>query len=238
MLMIKENEVRTRQQVNALHMPAATDSWHPMAFGTALDVLEDTIGRYGLAVSGETIGLARNDAQLFAAFNIHGDTDEHLLTLAVRGSLNKTLSWSVVAGLTVSACSNLDLWSGSAMFVRKNTRYVERDFMALADKLVRGSLGHYAEATRQLDAWKAIPADLDTGFDVLGRMYGHNVLTSRQFGAAVDEWKLSSIDSHKGDRSAHGLYAAVTQGLKQGSSSTIVQRHCRARDYFANVIEA
>ena len=220
-LMIKNDEIRTRQQVNALHMPTPTDTWRPMAFGTALDILEDTIGRYGLSVTGETIGLARNETQLFGAFDIASDGDEHCLTLALRGSLNKTLSWSVVGGLTVSACSNLDLWSGSK-----------------ADILVRGSLGHYAEATRQLDAWKQIPADLDSGFDVLGRMFGHNVLTSRQFGVAVDEWKLASVEEHKGDRTAHGLYAAITQGLKQGSSSSMIARHCKARDYFADVIEA
>jgi len=235
-MLCHSDEIRTYQQLQQQHTPAPTSTWRPVAFTDAIDLVESTLSHTDLAVESRTFASARDNTQLFAQWNITmGDLDP--LAIALRGSINKTLAWSLISGAEVSACTNLDLWAGTYKQVRKSTRYVLRDLSAIVAHTVDQALPAYEAKHAQLETWRAIPADLDTGFEVLGRAYGHKVLSPRQFTTACDSWQSSEVEEHREERNAYGVYAALTQGLKVGRSGTVIDRYAKGRRFFENVID-
>ena len=235
MLMLKESEVRTRMQLDRVAHPEPTRSWHPVPFTRAVDVVEETLYIRGLDVVKATYGVARQDTQLFASWQVAGEHEAHHMTFALRGSLNKTLSWSIIAGLQVAACSNLDLWSGSFKAIRKNTVNVDRDMWRMVGNVVAEALPQYDRKAQQLEGWKAIPVSLDEGYGFLGRAFGHNVLNTRQLAAAAESWRESEVEEHR-ERNAYCLYAGLTEGLKRGPLGEAIGRYAVARDYFVGEV--
>jgi len=233
--MLQPKEVRTRAQVELIQAPEHTRSWYPVAFGEALDVVEDTFDRKGLQVAQATYGLARKDTQLFASWDIAGDNEAHLLTIALRGSIDKSLSWSGIGGLTVSACSNLDLWSAAHKVMRKNTRQVLPDFVAMMGRVIDDALPTYEAKSRQLESWKDRPCNLDAGYRFFGQAFGHGVINTRQLSSACDSWTHSDVEEHR-ERNVYCLNAAMTHGLKSGSLTDTVERYSRAHDYLTGAI--
>ena len=235
-MLCKQDEIRTYQELQLQPTPAPTATWRPVAFTDAIDLVENTLSHTDLAVESRAFASARDNTQLFAQWNIDlGNLDP--LAIALRGSINKTLAWSLISGAEVSACTNLDLWAGTYKQVRKSTTYVLRDLSGIVANVVDQALPAYEAKHRELESWRAIPADLDTGFELLGRAYGHKVLSPRQFTTACDSWTESEVDEHRDERNAYGVYAALTQGLKNGSAGTVIDRYAKGRAFFENVID-
>ena len=69
----------------------------------------------------------------------------------------------------------------------------------------------------------------EAGLSALGIMYGHGVITNRQFTVAVDHW-LEPPAAFMA-RNAWSLYNSVTEGLKHGEAGTLLSRHIDAEGW-------
>lgn len=225
-------EQATRAQVEAVPVPQHTRSYKPVSYADAIALMHSEAQRQlGLEVESEAYGLNKAGDQMFALITLKTDSEEHGLSIGLRQSYNKSLALGVAVGAQVFVCDNL-CFSGSAFkVVRKNTVNVWGDFRSLVRQQIAASFEHYEAVNAQCDRMRAQPLALERGYEILGRAMGEGVLTPTQATVAFGDWKKPRHEEFA-DRTAWGLYNAVTEGLKKGPPAKILDRHARAHDWF------
>ncbi len=236
MLLHCGSEEVTRAQVEAVPVPRRTQSWAPVAYGRAIELLHKLADRHlGMPVRKEQYGLNKAGDQMFGLLTLDAGNDESGLSIGLRQSYNKTLALGVAVGAQVFVCDNL-VFSGNAFkVVRKNTTNVWADFLALLTAQVRNAELNYRAVQADTLAMKAAPVSLDRGYEHLGRAIGEGVLTPTQATVAFGDWKTPR-HAEFADRNVWGLYNAVTEGLKKGAPARILDRHAKAHDFFGGLI--
>jgi len=234
-ILLGNSERVTRAQVEAVPVPQATRSWHPVPYADAIGFLTNTIDRkLGLELESEEYGLNKNGDQLFALFTYKTDREDNGLAFGLRQSYNKTLANAVAAGSQVFVCDNL-CFSGSAFkVVRKNTTNVWHDFRSMLSTHVDNALGHYEEVNKDTDRMKTIPCAERRGYAMLGVMMGEGLMTPTQATVAFQDWKVPRHEEFA-DRNLWGLYNAVTEGLKKGAPALRLDRQAKAHDFFTEM---
>ena len=115
------SEATTLEQVMAVPVPQATDSWNPVAYGDAIQFLKDTAReRLGLTVKSESFGLNKSGHQMFGRITLDTGDAEKGLSIGMRQSYDKSLALGLVGGANVFVCDNL-CFSGEVSVVRKHT---------------------------------------------------------------------------------------------------------------------
>lgn len=228
------SEQVTRAMVEAVPVPARTQSWNPVPYGDAINFLHEQVSYLGLETESESYGLNKAGDQMFGLITLKTDREDNGLSIGLRQSYNKSLALGVAVGAQVFVCDNL-CFSGSAFkVVRKNTRYVWGDFRALVASQVAQALPHYEAVNAQCDALKAAPCTERRGYATLGVAMGEGILTPTQATVAFEDWKNPRHEEFT-DRNAWSLYNAVTEGLKKGAPARILDRHAKAHDFFNEI---
>jgi hypothetical protein len=220
----------TRAMVDAVVPPAATDTYKPVHYGDAIDLLHEEARGLGMQIRKEDYGLNEKGDQLFALLTLDTGNPEHGLSIGLRQSYNKSLALGVAIGAQVFVCDNL-AFSGSAFkVVRKNTVNVWPDFRNLLRAQISDALPQYRKLESDFGRMKEIPCSIDRGFSVLGMMVGHELLTAQQASVAFGDWR-EPRHGEFGERNVWGLYNAVTEGLKKGGAGSVLTRHSAAHDW-------
>lgn len=229
-----QNEV-TRQQVEAVPVPVATQSWRPVAYGDAIAHVHEQADKVlGLRVVREQYGLSKTGDQMFATMTLDTGNEENGLSIGLRQSYNKSLALGVAVGAQVFVCDNL-CFSGSAFkIMRKNTVNVWYDFKALLAEQIEQAFGHYRAVIADNDTMKAIPCSERRGYAMLGVALGESVLTPTQASVAFEDWKKPRHEEFA-DRNLWGLYNCVTEGLKKGAPAKRLDRQAKAHDFFTDL---
>jgi len=222
----------TRDEVFALQPPAHTDSWKPVAYQDAIEMLHGTVRRsLGLELTSEQYSLNKAGTQLFHVARFDHGTEESGLAIGLRQSYDKSLALGVVAGAQVFVCDNLCFRGSDFQIMRKNTTNVWDDFRSL----IRAQVAHSLEAfdAMQVDfgALKSIPCNLRRGYAYLGVLQGEGILKPNQATIAYEDWR-EARHAEFAERNLWGLYNAVTEGLKKGAAGLTIERHVDAHDWF------
>lgn len=221
----------TREQVEAVVVPAATKSHRPVAYKLAIELLHQTIiEKTGLAIRQEAYGLNENGDQLFALTTLETGNAEHGLSIGLRQSYNKSLALGVAVGAQVFVCDNLCFRGDAFMVVRKNTVHVLADFKQMLVRQVEASLTHYRNVEADILSMKAKPCDVSRGFELLGRAYGEGLLTTTQATVAFNDWR-EPRHAEFSDRNMWGLYNATTEALKKGAVGDAITRHTSMHEF-------
>jgi hypothetical protein len=229
------SEQVTRQQVEAVPVPAHTQSWKPVSYADAIGYLYQQTERIlGLEVESEQYGLNKNGDQMFALLTLKTDREDNGLSIGLRQSYNKSLSLGVAVGAQVFVCDNL-CFSGDAFKVlRRNTVNVWSDFRALLTTQISNALGHYADVNAEVDHMRGIPCPERRGFAILGVAIGEGVLTPTQATVAYEDWKRPRHEDFA-ERNLYSLYNCATEGLKKGAPGRVLDRHARAHAFFTEI---
>ena len=232
------SEAANLDQVKAVPVPQATDTWYPVAYGEAVDYMKAQAARVlGLEVESEGYGLNAKGDQMFALLTMKTDSTEGGLSIGMRQSYNKSLALATAVGRQVFVCDNL-MFSGDAFqVIRKNTKNVWADFRRMVAAQLQGALGHYAQMEKDTALMKAMPCHLDRGFAVLGVALGKGLLTPTQATVAYGDWRKPRHEEFS-DRNVWSLYNAVTEGLKKGAPARLLDRHAAANDFFMDRMAA
>jgi hypothetical protein len=220
--------------VCAVPVPEYTRTHHPVPYRDALVALENRIYGQGLDITERRYGLGQKGQQLFARYIIDMGDKDYDMAIGLRQSYNKTLAIGTVAGGRVGICDN-GMFTGSAFHqVRKNTTNVWDDFRALLDQAMATVHDAFDEVRNDCTRWKTTLVDLDPGYEILGKAYGRNVLTTQQATIAFQDWKVPR-HSEFSDRNLFSLYQCVTEALKKGPVGQIPERHIAAHNFFVKV---
>lgn len=225
-------ERATREQVEAVPVPARTRSWRPVAYKDAIDLVEDRItSRLGMEISGWEFGLQKGGSQMFGVARVATGSDESELSIGFRQSYNKTLSLGVVAGASILVCDNLCFSGEHLKVVRKNTTNVWSDFRCLLDTQMANALHAYQATVDHGEHLKATPCNQRRGYALLGVALGEGILSSTQANIAFRDWDTPRHEEFA-DRNMWSLYNCFTEGLKKGQPGRLIERHTVAHDWF------
>jgi len=215
-------ELVTREQLDLVWKPEATQTYQPIAHGEVVDLAKEIVDyRLGYKLRSEQYGLNKDGAQFFFALTYDTGESEAGFTIAGRNSYDKTLKVAYVGGARVFVCDNLALRGDALHVQRKHTKNVLRDVRDLCDGAVKGAV----DANMRLaDLWRQmrlVPVDTDRGYEIMGRALGHDVVKPQQVTLAMDAW---NEDLHGFGRSLFGVYQAFTEGCKRGAPNNIIDR--------------
>ena len=226
----KDDNVVTRQELNDMRpdiIKLHTRSHKPVPFGDAIDLVHDEVERAGFIVGDEQHVLARKQTQLFSMLELQNVRDKfRKICVAVRHSINKTLSLQVAIAKTLLICTNLSLWARE-FIARKNTRFVSRDIRAM----IRGYVGRIdtfiADDTERTARYQsALLADPVANHTII-RMLQNGVINTQRVETVVNEFYNPSHVEHlneNGERTAWTLFNAATESFKGSPISTYTER--------------
>jgi len=233
LIMHAGGRVVTLADVEAVPVPEATESYNPVPYGHAIQLMHSEAKRtLGMAVRSEQYGLNREGDQMFALLTLDSGSAEHGLSIGLRQSYNKSLALGVAIGAQVFVCDNLAFSASGFKVVRKNTTNVWPDFRALVSAQIRDGLGHYRALEADFASMKEIPCTLERGYAFLGVMQGRDLLTPHQATVAFSDWR-EPRHAEFGERNVWGLYNALTEGLKKGPAARTIERHASVHEYLS-----
>lgn len=233
----------TEMDVRMVPVPEATRTYTPMPHGDLIDTIEVQLGhhlpdyhivdkQYGLAREGQQmfgmISLRRSEPDVVDVEIVEDDLD---ISIGFRNSYDKSMSVGIVGGAKVFICDNMMMTSDAVKFMKRHTKNVlkEFDYMLWTNlPELQNQFVHLTSAKKHL---KDIPIKQERGYEFLGRMFGHKLLTPVQMSSAVEDWRNPNFEAFK-ERSAWSLYNAATWGLKKGSPSLAINRYSNAHDWF------
>lgn len=244
-LMIKTEEMATREEVGLVWTPAATSTYQPVPYSDYLDMLQTEVQSQGYTIIDEQYGLSSSaryqrvhpdgvgrGAQLFGYWvlehkNGEQSEDGHLM-LGIRSSHDKTLKAEVVGGKHITVCSNL-MFIGSALEAqRKHTLNVWDDMRDLVQRGLKTATKAYVRINGDIEIWRSVPVNEDRGYEILGRALAWGYIKPQQVTIAIDAWR-DNLNDH--GRSLWGVYNALTEATKRGSVVTALDRHVKADDF-------
>lgn len=215
----------TKADLDLVPLPEATDSYLPVSHYHLADKLltisQDLLSDYVLV--GEQYALARHGNQLFALLNFKKDNHELGLSVAFRNSYDRSMSIGLAIGASVFICDNLAL-SGEVAVMKKHTKNVWNGLEDLAISTLYRSGKNYEKVITDAERLKGIPMDDRSAFELMGYLFGQDIVSPRQLTTVKDEWLRSSHEEFQA-RNKWSLFNAVTEALKSCPPVTIMEKH-------------
>ncbi len=218
----------TRADLDLVPLPEATDSYLPVSHYHLTDKLltisQDLLADYALI--GEQYAIARQGNQLFALLNFQKDHKELGLSVAFRNSYDRSMSIGLAIGASVFICDNLAL-NGEIAIMKKHTKNVWKALEDLAISTLYRAGKNFQKVIADADRLKAIPMDNRNAFELMGYLFGQDIISPRQLTTVKDEW-LKPTHAEFQDRNKWSFFNAVTEALKSCPPVSIMEKHKEA----------
>lgn len=199
------------ETVQAVPVPPATQTWHPIPHHRLLDGVKDQMVRSGLVITDEAHALSHQGQRYFGLIQVANLDSTFNLVVGLRNSHDKRFLAGLVVGSRVTVCDNL-AFSGEIKIGRKHTAHIERDLAGLIEGAV-GGIGNlrYRQEAR-FNAYKNFRMDDKDAHDLIVQAVDTDVLPVTRLPAVLKEWRDPSADH--GEKSCWRLFNAFTQTLK------------------------
>ena len=133
-------------------------------------------------------------------------------------------------------CTNMCVSGDAFTISHKHTRFVWPALMSMLEKV---SVSAEAEYKKQILFRAMLEQHLitnDQGYEILGLMRGRNILKSRMFQTALEQWQNPEFEVFE-DRNLWSLYNAATYAVKKRNPSKIVDYNPMIHKHFAQIVE-
>tara|TARA_R110000824_G_scaffold36852_1_gene113974 strand:- start:16351 stop:17103 length:753 start_codon:yes stop_codon:yes gene_type:complete len=233
----------TEMDVLMVETPKATESYVPVPYSDVIDLVKVSAEKHlsNYVVEEKEYGLARDGQQLFGVYHMARKEEENLIakevemdalriSIGFRGSHDKSLALGVICGASVFVCDNLMFHTSGYQAIRRHTKNVATDFDYLVWQALAKADMQFGKHNEARLALKEVEVSTEAGYEMLGRMFGHKLLTPVQMSGAVADWREPEHEVFD-TRNAWSLYNAMTLGLKKGSPSLVINRYTKAHDW-------
>ena len=233
MIIHRGGELVSKEQLDLIKVPEATESYVPVSHYHLADKLEslssDILKDYVLV--GQSYALARQGNQMFALLKFQRDGGEMALSIAFRNSYDRSMSLGVAVGASVFVCDNLAL-NGEIVIMRKHTKNVwnELEDLAIATLFKAGKKYEQIQADAQL--LKRQKVQDDEAFMFMGMLYGFGIVSPRQLTVIKDQWLKPSHEEFR-ERTMWSLFNDTTEALKSCPPISIMEKHALAYNFLA-----
>ena len=224
LMFTNDDNVVTRQSLSnfdAATLALHTRSHKPVPFSKGIDLVQDVAESAGFRFGEEQYVLARNDTQLFGLIEVQNfSSEESKICFGVRSSVNKSLSWQLCGGESLSICTNLDLF-GNVVLKRKQTTFVMNDLRML----VINFMGQFTESVEQratqVARYKQAQLQDSTANHTIIQMLRTGIINTPTHAEHLNE---------NGERTNWTLFNAATESFKGSPISTYTERSQKLHD--------
>ncbi len=204
-----------------------TRSHKPVPFSTGVNIVQDVAESNGFRFGEEQYVMARNNTQLFGLIEVlNFSTEESKICLGVRSSINKSLSWQLCGGESLSICTNLDLF-GSVVLKRKQTTFVMSDLRTLVQDFMGQFTATVEQRAEQVVRYKQAQLSDATANHTIIQMLRQGIINTQKVEKVVNEYYEPTHDEHlsdTGERTNWTLFNAATEAFKGSPISTYTER--------------
>jgi hypothetical protein len=206
-------------------MPEPTESYMPVSHYHLADkfltISQDILRDYVLI--GENYGIARQGNQLFAVLKFKSEKSDMGLSIAFRNSYDRSMAIGMAIGATVFICDNLAL-SGEIVAMKKHTKNVWTELEETAIATIYKSRKNYEQIKADAEAYKALPMENTEAFQLMGVLFGNNIISPRQMMVLKSEWLRPHYEEFL-PRNLWSFYNAGTVSLKSSPPISIMEKH-------------
>ena len=235
-LMHRGGELVTRDRLDLIPMPEPTESYVPVSHYHLADkfltISQDILRDYVLI--GENYGIARQGNQLFAVLKFKSEKSDMGLSIAFRNSYDRSMAIGMAIGAMVFICDNLAL-SGEIVVMRKHTKNVWTELEETAIATIYKSQKNYEQIKADAEAFKALPMENMEAFQLMGVLFGNNIISPRQMMVLKSEWLKPRYEEFR-SRNLWSFYNAGTESLKSSPPSSIMEKHVRLHNSILKMI--
>lgn len=229
----------TKEEIAAVPLPVQTRSYMPVGHRELRDELVSRFKAVGRDVMDEGYHM-RKDGNILLGMVLlkpKNEKEEKMpLTALLRNSYDKSWSAGVALGPSVTYCLNMCISGSDVTYLRKHTKNVWRDLGGILDQAIGSSEDRYLERMEEVERLEQLPVSEESGYEVLGRLAGMEILKPRMFSSAMREWKKPRFPVFE-ERNAWSLYNAVTWGIKAGSPVHVTSANPKAHKFFAALVQ-
>lgn len=235
-LMHRGGELVSREQLDLITLPEATDSYVPVSHyhlaDKMLTISQDILRDYTLI--GENYGIARQGNQLFAVLKFKNEKSEMGLSIAFRNSYDRSMAIGMAVGANVFVCDNLAL-SGDITVMKKHTKNVWSELEETAIATIYKSQKNYEQIVCDSETFKGLPVCDNEAFQLMGVLFGNNIIGPRQLTVVKDEW-LKPSHAEFEPRNMWSLYNSATEALKSSPPISIMEKHCQLHNSIKMIV--
>jgi len=215
-----------RPAVEGAQLPAASETWVPVAHHRLLQQVESTLVASGMTVANEAHPLWSDGLRYFGLLEVtNGQTQsDYGLVIGLRNSHDKSFPAAIALGSAVFICDNL-AFSGEVTIARRHTRFIERDL----PRIVHTAVGRLADMRGQQDerirTYKETEIVDAAAHDLIIRAVDANVLPVTQVPAVLEEWRSPSHDEFAADgKTVWRFHNAMTHVWKGRNLAALPRR--------------
>jgi hypothetical protein len=223
-------ELVTREQLDLIKLPDATDSYIPVSHYHLADKLitisADILRDYALI--GETYAVARQGNQMFAVLKFQREESDMALSIAFRNSYDRSMSLGIAIGATVFVCDNLAM-QGDIVIMRRHTKNVWNELEDLAITTLYKSQRRFDQIVADAETMKHSPIHDEEAFKLMGLLYGLGIVGPRQLTVVKEEWLRPRHDVFR-ERSLWSFYNACTESLKTCPPVSVMEKHVKLHE--------
>jgi len=231
MIVHRGGELVTREQLDFIQVPEATDSYIPVPHYHLADKLltisNDILRDYTLI--GENYAIARQGNQMFAVLKFKREESDIGLSIAFRNSYDRSMSLGIAIGATVFVCDNLAL-EGDIVVMRKHTKNVWNELEDLSISTLYKAGKNFEQIVADTALLKDRRLKDDEAFRWMGVLFGHGIVSPRQITVLKEEW-LHPCHTEFEERNMWSFFNATTESLKSCPPITIMEKHAQAYNY-------
>jgi hypothetical protein len=222
--LITSNAV-TVEELKEIELPEKTDSYQPVSHVDFIDNVKSIASKMlpTRSLDSERYGTAREGNQLFGTMTFKNIAEEGMtlsemtddigLSIGIRNSYDKSMSLGLAVGATVFVCENLMI-TGEVTVMRKHQGAILDELSTLIFKALNDAENKFTTLHADSQAMKDIYISNNDAYSMMGRLYGHGVISERQLPVVKNEWKKPSHEVFN-TGTAWTLYNAGTEALKK-----------------------
>lgn len=228
----------SRQELDLIKLPEKTDSYQPLSHfelaNRITTVAQDMLSDYVMV--SESYGIARKGNQLFAVLNFRGESKEMAMSVAFRNSYDKSLAFGLAFGSSVFVCDNLAL-TGDIVVMKKHSKTM---LDGLDDTIIANifrARQAYQKILFDSDKLKRRPMDNNQAFELMGLLFGLDLVGPRQLSKLKQEWLKPSYEEFR-HRTAWSFLNGYTECLKSTPPLDIMERNARGYQVVNEYVDA
>lgn len=226
----------SRMKVVAIPIPSATESYSPMSHLKLVDkilaVSKDILT--GFTFKEERLYVSRQGQQFFALLKFKGKNPELDLAIALRNSYDRSMSIGLAVGANISFCNSLALHDEIAV-MKKHTKGVLDAIEDVALVAVYRGRSSYEKVITDSEHFKEIPVSKNKAFQLMGLLYGHDIVSPRQLAVLKEEWLHPSNFGFQ-EKNMWTFFSATMQCLKTTPPLAIMEKHIEAYEMLAEAM--
>ena len=226
----------TKDQLDLIPLPQATDSYQPVSHYYLADKLT-TIGQDILtdyALVGENYAVARQGQQLFSVLKFQKHHSEMALSVGFRNSYDRSMSIGIAIGASVFVCDNLAL-QGEVAVMKKHTKNVWTALEDLAITTLYKSGKNFEQIINDSEVLKYRSLENEQAFQMMGLLFGKGIISPRQITVLKNKW-LKPEHPEFQPRNEWSFYNACTDALKSTPPVSVMEKHIRLHDELTKTV--